>query len=101
MSCDSDYLAQPEVLVRELAQGLKLLWQTDPTGCPRDFTLEVLLEEAAYRVENGLVDLDNVEPDTFGEKGFRDPQALLQWLKEKNIIQREGSTKKGKWSVLK
>lgn len=82
MSCDSDYLAQPEVVVRELAQGLKLLWQTDPTGCPRDFTLEVLLEEAAYRVENGLVDLDNVEPDTFGEKGFRDPQALLQWLKE-------------------
>lgn len=26
--------------------------------------------------------MDNVEPDTFGENGFRSPAALLQWLHE-------------------
>ena len=26
--------------------------------------------------------MDNVEPDTFGEKGFADPDALLEWLWE-------------------
>lgn len=82
MSCDSRYLAQPELLVRELAKGMKLLWSVDPTGCPRKYTLEDLLKEAAYRVENDLVDLDNVEPETFGEGGFRDPKDLLHWLLE-------------------
>jgi aminoglycoside phosphotransferase len=82
MSCDNEYLTQPDLVVQELAKGLKLLWSTDPTGCPKDFTLDVLLKEAAYRVENALVDVDNVEPDTFGEGGFRDPEELLRWLQE-------------------
>lgn len=29
--------------------------------------LDVVLKEARFQVENDLVDLDNVEPDTFGE----------------------------------
>ena len=35
---------------------------------------------AAYNIEHGLVDLDNAEPDTFGENEFKNPEALLQWL---------------------
>jgi len=82
MSCDEEFLEQPDALVTELAKGLKLLWSIDPTGCPYRFTLDEMLEEAAFRVENGLVDLDNVEPDTFGEGGFQDPEALVHWLQE-------------------
>lgn len=82
MSCDESYLEQPEALVTALAEGMRLLWNTNPTGCPRLRTLDSLLEEAAFRVEHDLVDLDNVEPETFGEGGFRDPEHLLQWLLE-------------------
>lgn len=82
MSCDEEYLAQPETLVAGLAEGLKLLWQTDAIGCPRLRTMPHLLQEARWRVENGLVDMDNVEPETFGEGGFRDPAHLLTWLEE-------------------
>lgn len=80
MSCNEVYLSHPQLLVRILAEGIHLLWNTDPTGCPRIRTLPHLLEEARYRVEQGLVDMENVEPETFGEKGFRDPHHLLQWL---------------------
>ncbi len=82
MSCDGEFLSQPELLVGALAEGLHTLWRADPTGCPRDRTLPRLLEEARWRVENGLVELDNVEPETFGPGGFRDPEALLAWLLE-------------------
>lgn len=80
MSCDEGYLQQSDILVLALAEGLKLLWSMDPTGCPRRYLLPDMLKEAQYRVENGLVDMDNVEPETFGNDGFRDPEALLQWL---------------------
>ena len=80
MSCDPALLEQPQVVLDALADGLRLLWRTDPTGCPRDRTLPHLLKEARWRVENGLVDMDNVEPETFGPGGFESPVALLQWL---------------------
>lgn len=35
---------------------------------------------AKYNVENNLVDLGNVEPNTFGENGFESPEHLLEWL---------------------
>lgn len=82
MSCEEAYLSRPDVLTGALAEGLRLLWSVDYTACPRVRTLPYLLEEARYRVENGLVDLDNVEPETFGENGFRNPEALLKWLLE-------------------
>lgn len=85
MSCDEAILSQPETLVAALAEGMKLLWRTDAAGCPRLRTLPYLLEEARYRVENGLVDMDNVEPETFGEGGFRDPEHLLAWLEENPV----------------
>ena len=80
MSCDESLLEQPEVLTHALADGMRLLWQTDTSGCPRNRTLPCLLEEARYNIDNGRVDLDNVDPETFGENGFRDPDDLLNWL---------------------
>ena len=80
MSCNTYYLEHPEILLEALACGLKMLWKVDIRECPRVRDLDVLLKEARERVENNLVDLDNVEPTTFGEGGFESPKQLLEWL---------------------
>ncbi len=80
MSCDEEYMADPERLVKMLAKGLKNLWSVDISGCPADNSLVYKLKQAEYNVENNLVDLDNVEPETFGKDGFESPAKLLQWL---------------------
>lgn len=82
MACFHEYMNKPDVLCKLLANGLKGLWSIDISDCPSDQRLSCKLAKAAYNVENGLVDLDNVEPDTFSEKGFKNPAALLQWLYE-------------------
>ena len=81
MSCDEIYMHDPERLVKLLAKALRMLWSVDVAGCPVDNRLDRKLRQAEYCVENGLVDLENVEPETFGEGGFRDPGDLLEWLK--------------------
>ena len=80
MSCDEYYLEHPRELCRLLAKAFKMLWGVDVTGCPVERTIERELEEAKYRVENNLVDVSDAEPDTFGEGGFENPEALLAWL---------------------
>ena len=82
MSCDIYYLEHPQVLLEALASGLKLLWQVDVKDCPVVRDVDAVLEEARMQVENGLVDLDNVEPTTFGEGGFESPNQLLEWLEK-------------------
>lgn len=82
MSCDFAFINDPHRLVDILCEGLKTLWSTDISGCPCDASLDQHLAAAEYNVNNGLVDLDNVEPETFGENGFKDPEDLLAWLKE-------------------
>lgn len=82
MSCDEYYLEHPRELCRLLAEAFKMLWSLDVTGCPRERTMDRELKEAEYRVKNNLVDLEDAEPETFGEKGFENPQALLECLKE-------------------
>ena len=80
MSCDTYYLEHPQVLLEALARGLKMLWEVDIKECPCTRDLDVVLKEARIRVDNNLVDLDNVEPTTFGEGGFENPKHLLKWL---------------------
>ncbi|MBQ8625785.1 MAG: aminoglycoside 3'-phosphotransferase [Agathobacter sp.] len=80
MSCDTYYLEHPHVLLEALACGLKMLWKVDVTGCPCIRDLDVILKEARTQVEKGLVDVDNVEPTTFGEGGFESPKHLLEYL---------------------
>lgn len=82
MSCSPEFLEDTPRLVSLLAQGPKQLWAVDITGCPCDQRLDAKLRLARYRVENHLYDLDNVEPETFGEGGFASPEALLKWLED-------------------
>lgn len=82
MSCDEYYMERPQELLALLAKALEMLWAVDVTDCPRKRDIDAELAEAKYRVENGLVDMDNVEPTTFGEGGFRDPKELLRWLED-------------------
>lgn len=80
MSCSPDLLNHPEELISLLAEGLGQLWQVDISECPFNNRLDEKLKKAKERVEKGLVDIEDTEPDTFGEGGFKDPDELLQWL---------------------
>ena len=82
MSCDTYYLENPKILVNALAEGLKALWKVDVCDCPRVRDLDIVLAEARIQVENGLVDMDNVQEGTFGEDGFQSPAELLKWMEE-------------------
>lgn len=83
MLCDAEYLKEPEQLLELVAQGIRLLWSVEVQDCPcRVSPLEERLKAARYRVEHGLVDQDNVEPETFGPDGFANPEKLLTWLEQ-------------------
>lgn len=82
MSCDEYYLERPQKLLRLLAESLKMFWRVDIRNCPHIRDLDAELAEARERVEQGLVDVENAEPDTFGPDGFANPEELLKWLEE-------------------
>lgn len=83
MACDPSRLKQRyDETVMLLAEALKILWCVDISDCPRFRGPDEALAEAEENVGNDLVDTEDAEPDTFGENGFSDPQALLRWLKE-------------------
>lgn len=82
MSCTASYRTDPHRLVRVLAEAMKRLWTVDISGCPVDQSPDAKLARARAIVENGLVDMDLVDPETFGEKGFSSPAELLAWLEE-------------------
>ena len=86
MSCDTYYLEHPQILLKALAKGFKMLWEVEIEGCPCVRDLDTALEEARMRVENHQVDLDNVEETTFGEGGFESPKHLLEWLQNNRPI---------------
>ena len=80
MACDATYLERPQELTARLAEAIRMLWSIDVSDCPRLRDLDVELKEARFRVVNHLVDMNNVEPKTFGPGGFKDPEQLLDWL---------------------
>lgn len=84
MLCDEEYLRSPAKVIKLVAEGLKLLWSVDISDCPCKVSfLDERLRTARRNVENGAVDMDNTEPETFGACGFANPEELLVWL-EKN-----------------
>lgn len=82
MACDEQYMENPELLVKLLAEGMKMLWSVDISDCPYDNSLNHKLLLAEQRVKAGLCSMDDVEEGTYGENGFRDPEDLLEWLKD-------------------
>lgn len=80
MSCAEQYMRDPEQLVNLLAEALKMLWEVDISDCTYKHGLDEKLQMAKHNVQNNLVDMDNVEPETFGENGFESPEHLLEWL---------------------
>ena len=82
MACSDEYMCQPLIQCKLLAAGLKKLWSVDISDDIPSQGLSCKLAAAEYNVEYGLVDIDNTEPDTFGENGFKNPSELLQWLDE-------------------
>ena len=82
MACHEGYMSRPGELIPLLADGLTRLWQVDTRDCPCRFSLEDRLLLAEDNVLHGRCETENVEKDTYGPKGFRDPAHLLQWLKD-------------------
>ena len=81
MLCDSEFLNNPRKLVKIASGALRDLWSIDISTCPRNITLSAKLKFAEFNVANNLVDVNNVQPDTFGVNGrFKNPEKLLQWL---------------------
>jgi len=95
MLCTEEYMKEPEVIIKIMALALKMLWKVDIKNCPYTTSrLDNQLRAAEYNVANGLVDIDNVEPETFGPRGFKNPEELLKWLKcnrpEEDIVLTHG-----------
>ena len=80
MSCDDEYMSNPNLLIPILAEAVKELWRVDISVCPVKNYLSTVLKAAEYRVEHNLVDIGDAEPETFGKDGFKDPEELLVWL---------------------
>lgn len=74
MSCDSLYKDDPAELLRLTAEGFRMLWAVDISGCPADRSLDAELRELEERfAREGAPDID--------AEGFSDGWELLNWLK--------------------
>lgn len=80
MSCEDEFMKNPRLLISTLADAINGLWNVDISECPINNCLSTTLKKAEYRVEHGLVDVNDAEPETFGKDGFKDPEELLDWL---------------------
>lgn len=81
MSCEPEFLENPEVLVDILVQGLRMLWSIDISNCPCNNSIENKLKLAEERIKNKLCFMENVDKDTYCENGFNSPNQLLEWLR--------------------
>lgn len=81
MLCNKEYMRNPQKLIALIAEALKLLWSVDIKDCPCTYSrLSERLKAARVHVENGEVDVEDAEPESFGPDGFADPMELLVWL---------------------
>lgn len=87
IACCDSLMSEPKKLARLLSETLQLLWSIDCTDCPVLQSLDKKLLQAEYNVSNDLVDIQNCAPDTFSKDSFKDPGALLNWLKENKPVE--------------
>ena len=81
MLCDSTVMTNPVLLLDCMAEALHMLWRIPPEDCPFDRSVEDNLAHAEKAVLSGSFDPSDCEPETFGPDGFKNPRALLDWLK--------------------
>lgn len=70
------HIADPGLVVRTYAQGLKRLHALDPTHCPFDHGTAARLEDARLRLAANLVDEDDFDTDHIGWTGVQ----VFDWL---------------------
>ena len=81
MLCDGEFLREPSKLLEIASNVFHELWNIDVSLCPVDMRLCYKIKQAEFNVTHNLVDLDNVNPSTFGANGrFANPEKLLAWL---------------------
>ncbi len=80
MAADEQFLASDlqsaQRMARLLARGLKMVHSVDVTDCPLRRPLGLVLAEAQMRVELGLIDTDDLQPENRG----RSAQNILEQL---------------------
>ena len=72
------YTTNKEGVVRNLAAGLRQIHSLDISECPFDQTLTIKLEKARLKVERGLVDEDDFEPQYQGKTARELYELLLE-----------------------
>jgi len=80
MACSENSLQNIEDTVAALVTGLKMLWQIGISNCPCTNTIADKLIQAEYNIKNGLVDMDDFNPETFTTEGFNDVPDLYRHL---------------------
>ncbi len=87
MACSDNSLQSVEDTVTALATGLKLLWRTDIANCPCKNTVVEKLIQAKYNIENGFVDMDDFNPETFTTEGFKGVPDLYDYLDKNRPVE--------------
>lgn len=87
MLCATEILENPKLLVKLLAEGLRMLWHVDISECPYNNSIDNKLKNAEIRVQSNLCNIEDAEPETYGENGFDSPSQLLQWLKDNKPVE--------------
>ncbi len=72
MSCDEEYMNQPELVISALADGLKILWSVEITECPIVHTIDDMLIEAKKHIS----EIENKQ----WNGTFDTPEEQLEWL---------------------
>lgn len=67
-SCDPSFKGSMPMLVKLLAEGLRMIHGVDTEGCPFDRGLDVRVKEAENRIKNGLVNEDKFDEIRHGRK---------------------------------
>ena len=80
--CKPEIMNRPTLLLDCMAEALHALWAIPAADCPFERTVADTLAHAEATILAGKFDASDCEPETFGPGGFKDPKALLDWLKE-------------------
>ena len=79
--CDPSVMGNPTLLLDCMAEALHTLWAIPAEDCPFERTVADHLANAEATIRAGQFDASDCEPETFGPGGFKDPEALIEWLK--------------------